>query len=218
MPFDGNGNWVADFSAIADRDANIKIMASRFDNIHQADLKESFENCLTKDAQVKPLTHFNANNFRIINVSNPIQDNDALNKQTLDSTISTLLSSLYPVGSLYIGTQSTCPLATLIVGSTWELIEGRYLLASGTLNGTSETYTAGSFVVAGLPDHYHTVDNGGTTDADNTWGNYNWLQTIGDRKTGTKNTSNASSVNSMYGQSTTVRPTAYVVNVWCRTE
>ena len=87
MPFDGNGNWTADFSAVADRDANIKIMASRFDNIHQADLKESFENCLTKDMQVKPLQPFNANNFRVINIANPVQDNDAVNKQTLATTL-----------------------------------------------------------------------------------------------------------------------------------
>lgn len=94
MPFDGNGNWTADFSAVADRDANIEIMASRFDNIHQADLKESFENCLTKDMQVKPLQNFNANNFRIINVSNPVQDNDAVNKQTLSSTVSASEASI----------------------------------------------------------------------------------------------------------------------------
>ena len=31
--FDGNGNWTSDFSAQADRDNGIKILASRFDNI-----------------------------------------------------------------------------------------------------------------------------------------------------------------------------------------
>ena len=89
MPFDGNGNWVADFSAINDRDANIKILASRFDNIHQADLKESFENCLTKDMQVKPSQNFNANNFRLINVANPVSGTDAVNLQTMTSGANT---------------------------------------------------------------------------------------------------------------------------------
>lgn len=83
MPFDGNGNWIADFSAKADRDANIKIMASRFDDIHQADLKESFENCLTKDGQIKPTQNFNANNHRVINVANPVSDTDAVNYGTM---------------------------------------------------------------------------------------------------------------------------------------
>lgn len=85
MPFDGNGNWTSNYSAVADRDANIKILASRFDNILLADIAQSFENCLTKDMQVKPQTNFNANNHRIINVSNPSSNSDAVNLSTLNS-------------------------------------------------------------------------------------------------------------------------------------
>lgn len=33
-----------------------------------------------------------------------------------------LLSTLYPVGSIYIGTQNNCPLATLIAGSQWQRV------------------------------------------------------------------------------------------------
>ena len=33
-----------------------------------------------------------------------------------------LLSTLYPVGSIYIGTQNSCPLATLIAGSQWQRV------------------------------------------------------------------------------------------------
>jgi hypothetical protein len=87
MAFDGNGNWISDFSAVADRDANIKILASRFDNIFIADIAQSFENCLTKDMQVKPQQAFDANSYKIINVSNPTNDTDAVNKYTLDSAI-----------------------------------------------------------------------------------------------------------------------------------
>lgn len=79
MPFDGNGNWTSNFNAEADRDAGYKILASRFDNILLADIAQSFENCLTKDTQIKPQTNFNANNYRIINVANPEDDSDALN-------------------------------------------------------------------------------------------------------------------------------------------
>jgi hypothetical protein len=78
MPFDGNGNWTSNFNAEADRDAGYKILASRFDNILLADIAQSFENCLTKDTQIKPQTNFNANNYRIINLANPEDDNDAL--------------------------------------------------------------------------------------------------------------------------------------------
>ena len=31
-------------------------------------------------------------------------------------------ANLYPIGSIYIGTQSTCPLTTLITGSSWQKI------------------------------------------------------------------------------------------------
>ena len=84
MPFDGNGNWTSNFSAVADRDANIKILASRFDGILLADIAQSFENCLTKDTQVKPQQPFNANNYRMINVSNPVNATDAVNLQTVE--------------------------------------------------------------------------------------------------------------------------------------
>lgn len=89
MPFDGNGNWTSNYNAESDRDAGYKILASRFDNILLADLAQSFENCLTKDTQVKPQQNFNANNYRLINVADPVDDKDAVNKQTMESAIST---------------------------------------------------------------------------------------------------------------------------------
>ena len=88
MPFDGNGNWTSTFSAVADRDANIKILASRFDNIFIADITAAFDNCLTRDGQGKPLSNFNANNYRVINVADAVNAKDAINKQTFDNTIS----------------------------------------------------------------------------------------------------------------------------------
>lgn len=77
--FDGNGNWTSDFSAQADRDNGIKILASRFDNIFIADIKESFENCLTKDGQIAPIGNFNMGGQRITNLNNGVNDNDAVN-------------------------------------------------------------------------------------------------------------------------------------------
>ena len=40
----------------------------------------------------------------------------------MNSQYSNLLSTLYPVGSIYIGTQNSCPLATLIAGSQWQRV------------------------------------------------------------------------------------------------
>lgn len=39
------------------------------------------------------------------------------------------MGTVYPVGSLYFGTQSTCPLADIIDGSTWEKV-GSSLITS----------------------------------------------------------------------------------------
>lgn len=61
------------------------------------------------------------------------------------------MGTVYPVGSLYFGTQSTCPLAAIIDGSTWEKV-GSSLITSvntsvpvkgngktlGLTNGTEE--------------------------------------------------------------------------------
>lgn len=85
--FDGNGNWTSDFSAVSDRDNNIKILASRFDNILLADIKESFENCLTKDGQIAPVAAFNMGGQKITNLASGTNSNDAVNKTQLDTKI-----------------------------------------------------------------------------------------------------------------------------------
>ena len=142
----------------------------------------------------------------------------------LAGTINPLLNLLYPVGSIYIGTQGTCPLATLIPGSTWQQIQGRYLLASGTLAGTSEYAAADTYIAAGLPNITGRIGRFCVGDAfsDNTLFWYNNDQTYHLRGGGTDGAFHSmgfsiQNVNSIYGQSATIRPTAYAVNVWHRT-
>lgn len=148
---------------------------------------------------------------------------EAYSKSETDTLISTALnntlSALYPVGSIYIGTQSTCPLATLISGSTWvKISEGR------VLQGSDSNHNAGTTIEAGLPNitgnpnanvlcHQNTSDNdealgyvyGGTA---NGWGTSSGV--FGHF------TFDASRSNSIYGNSSTVQPPAYVVNIWKR--
>ena len=139
--------------------------------------------------------------------------------------VKSVLGVLYPVGSVYIGTQSTCPLATLIPGSTWVKVEGRYLLASGTLAETSESYSATNTVNAGAPNitgqfcatRGGVADNfvnnafsvGGQVDTSNPWDGRGLGATWVDFS--------AENSNNKYGKSATIRPAAYVVNVWRRT-
>lgn len=153
------------------------------------------------------------------------------------SVMATMLSSIYPVGSVYMGTMATNPMATLIPGSTWEQIEGKYILASGALAGIeAETYPAGGSVTAGIPDHRHYIANGsrapqytkpqdGTMgDSSNTMGNNDYsLCGFSDTTTYppdtflTSKTTYVAQAGSLAGNARTIRPAAYVVNVWRRT-
>jgi hypothetical protein len=218
MPFDGNGNWTSNFSAEADRDAGYKILASRFDNIFIADIAAGFSNCVTRDGQGAMLTNTNANNYRVINVADPVNGQDAVNLRTL--------ASIYPVGSIYIGTQETCPIASLIAGSTWELI------AENNALWTSDGTNANTFIDQGLPQHTHPmfadvkVGSGddlaqadkyvakGTSSGN---GNYEYTTKQTDVEATLGKTAGAN-----YGDNTVedldiVQPPAYVVNVWRRT-
>ena len=54
--------------------------------------------------------------------SKVLKDESSRIVSIMDSQYSNLLSTLYPVGSIYIGTQNSCPLATLIAGSQWQRV------------------------------------------------------------------------------------------------
>lgn len=129
------------------------------------------------------------------------------------SQLMTMLQTIYPVGSIYIGTMSTCPIAALF--GTWEKKStGR------VLQGSDSDHAAGTTIAAGLPDHKHKIDvlyarhgEGGSQHANGQWSNGDWDWT---RINPDKYTVNASEDNSIYGNSDTVQPPAYVVNIWER--
>lgn len=119
---------------------------------------------------------------------------------------------MWPVGSIFISTtnSNTCPIQGLKSGWTWQKVTGRYILGSGTLVGTEESYTAGNLVEAGLPSHTHT---------------YSKPSGASDRKGDDKgvgsyytNTKTGAPSNEIYGKSETVRPPAIVVDIWKRTK
>lgn len=125
--------------------------------------------------------------------------------------------SAYPVGAIYISTNSTSPAS--LFGGTWESIASERVLM-----GVSGSHGAGSTVSAGLPnikgavlDTWHgggpsgsgalsvavngrsAVRNG--DDGTFTWGNFYF---------------DAASYNSIYGNASTVQPAAYYVYMWRR--
>ena len=148
------------------------------------------------------------------------------NFQAVDYNL--LLELLYPVGSIYIGTQEICPLVALIPGSTWEIVgENRALWGGNGLN-------ANTTIAAGLPNITGSIDLTGMSDHTTSTYNSNNVATsalynnesitAGKYHTDSASASgynrirlNASRSNSIYGNSTTVQPPAYVVNVWRRT-
>lgn len=131
---------------------------------------------------------------------------------SLNSQITTTLQSIYPVGSVYIGTMETCPLAALF--GTWEKIsEGR------VLQGADEEHEAGTTIAAGLPNITGTFySRGGGTGAfiDKA---YVATNPGGSGSGGQVRLEDfdASRSSSIYGSSSTVQPSAYVVNIWRRT-
>lgn len=123
----------------------------------------------------------------------------------------------YPVGSIYMSTNSTSPAS--LFGGTWTSIASERVLM-----GVSSSHGAGSTVSAGLPnikgavlDTWHgggpsgsgalsvavngrsAVRNG--DDGTFTWGNFYF---------------DAASYNSIYGNASTVQPAAYYVYMWRR--
>lgn len=148
-----------------------------------------------------------------------LQSNLATLNSTLSSAINSsktdILQTLYPVGSIYIGTQSTCPLAALF--GTWSKIAGDKVLQS-----SSSSHAANTTIAAGLPNLVgdskcirglsdKTPQAPFYVTSDTSW--------VGHDGGVTKNTIgfDASKENSIYGNSSTVQPPAYVVNVWRRT-
>lgn len=130
--------------------------------------------------------------------------------------VSNTLSTLYPVGSIYIGTQSTCPLATLISGSTWvKVSEGR------VLQGSDSNHNAGTTIEAGLPNlslytPQSTIKYGSQP---NTVYNVNGTSGNTNNIIGTNQPAKLyiKDDNNIVGNSNTVQPPAYVVNIWQRT-
>lgn len=149
------------------------------------------------------------------------------NNNTIATTayITTILSTLYPIGSLYLGTQSTCPLITLIPGSTWELVA-----QDRSLQGSSTNHTANTTIAAGLPNitgsfvrtAWFRNGSGASLTVSGAFGHADDTNCNCDGGNGGANSYgtvnfNASWSNNLYGAANTVQPAAYVTNVWRRT-
>lgn len=131
-----------------------------------------------------------------------------------------VLEAIYPVGALYFANTSstTCPLETLGFG-TWQLVA-----QDACIQGSSTNHASGSTISAGLPNIEGQFNSRPVISDDTPTGAFS-------RNSGGANTQqslaggsnreykvffNASNSNAIYGNSTTVQPPAYVVNIWER--
>lgn len=135
----------------------------------------------------------------------------------INTSIAALLSAVYPVSSLYFGTQTTCPIAVLIPGSVWTLVSSGRALWTG--NGTNANTT----IAAGLPNITGKLGRIASSNNSVSGAFYNngENERHGDSGSGLQYygyTFDASRSSSVYRNDvTTVQPPAYVVNVWRRT-
>ncbi len=149
-----------------------------------------------------------------------------VNNTTVATTafVKNVLSEIYPVGSIYIGTMATCPLATFF--GTWTKIgDGR------VLQNSDSNHAAGTTIEAGLPNitgGFGLGDIRGVSypyAVTNTSGSFHGVNKSSVANVGTNSVQgynslvdfSASRSSSIYGNSNTVQPPAYVVNIWRRT-
>lgn len=147
----------------------------------------------------------------------PTPNNVVSNGHEIATTahIINVLKAIYPVGAIFIGTTSTCPMAQFF--GTWELVA-----ADRSLQGSSTSHAANTTIAAGLPNITGTFQANVTaayaaSGAISTTGSWNCGHSWDGAGSGGGYSLDASRSSSIYGSSSTVQPPAYVVNVWRRT-
>lgn len=129
-----------------------------------------------------------------------------------------VLDMVYPVGSIYITIDDDNPSDK--IGGTWESVS-----SGKVLQGADDDHAADTTIDAGLPDHKH-YGYAAVHDIDTSasqgypYGNRHITYRTSDRggsQYSTLQQSLASVYNSIYGNSDTVQPPAYVVHIWKRT-
>lgn len=162
---------------------------------------------------------YNSNFNTLLDYIEDISEELTLKVNTINSQLSSnvlsSLQSVYPVGSIYIGITETCPIASLF--GTWELVS-----SGRVLQGADSSHEVDTTIEAGLPNitgniYTSTVNSAGA--ADGAFTRSAWSGGTNESWGGSGNqfNFNASRSSSIYGNSDTVQPSAYVVNIWKRT-
>lgn len=167
-------------------------------------------------------SEYNENFDRLLDYIEEVSEELNLKVNTINSQLSSSvlsnLQSVYPIGSLYIGVNDNCPIANLF--GTWEKV------AEGLcLQGATGSQVPGETVEAGLPNItgesativVETSFSGTKGAITSTNKGNNTVKTADHTKDKGVISIDASKSSSIYGNSDTVQPPAYLVNVWKRT-
>ena len=136
----------------------------------EARVQDAINTVSSKEYTAKSLPVFDWSaddfNFNVpVSVLPPTESNNPTTKQYVDNLVNPLaekfasiIDIVYPVGSIYMSVNAADP-SKLFSGTTWEKLEGRFLL------GSSSTYTNGStggeathtLTVDEMPNHKHSI-------------------------------------------------------------
>lgn len=140
--------------------------------------------------------------------------NDNSNKAASTGFVLDILKAIYPVGAIYIGTTSTCPMAALF--GTWTLVSAGRALWTGNGTNANTTIEAGLPNITGEITAWSAVSNPTASGAFAIRDAYSGKGWEGTGPLGRFFNFSANRSSSIYGNSSTVQPPAYVVNVWRR--
>lgn len=223
--FGGDIHFTGSFNVEGDDNHPIKITAmagtsaSGYQVVDSGGLGDSdFEHYATGDRYGTRIT--NHNNTSDTSVSIDLYQSNA-GRSVLDlSDVETilapaLLGAVYPVGSIYITTNETCPIADLGVG-TWELVA-----RDRVLQGAGDRGDVGTTLEAGLPNITGRFDAVPYSKASDWKGAFYSDGSSKNTPSGGDSSKpnvcfSASRSSSIYGNSDTVQPAAYLVNIFRR--
>lgn len=189
----------------AEVNQNFDILYQEVNN--QASEIQSLDDDITSIENSK--ANINGSSSQRFAVADAVGAYDAINRHTLEA--------IYPVGAIYIGTTAECPMSSLF--GTWQLV------SAGRALWTGDGSNANTTIAAGLPQ----INGSGWVDSGYVFQQYDYNGAFnnsgstgiasGNAQGGSRRSGfdfYASRSSSIYGQSSTVQPPAYVVNVWRR--
>ena len=102
----------------------------------------------------------NMGSHRITSVTDPSSTQDAATKNYVDTALSAIFNAMFPVGSIFIGTDPTAAMAAAGVTSTWaQVTAGTFLMAEGDgslgVAGATGGANTKTLTTANMPAHTH---------------------------------------------------------------